>query len=281
MQRSAHHPLAAKPIDRIGRQAAKSIHQHPCRAGLAPGDVKQPQAPEGRQLILAVSEALGDVEDGGPGRDGVGRCSPRLHERHQMRCPELHLAAPVPARAFREAGQRALDPRAALEQERLVEPEWQRGGGERDADRPVPARGEGPVQRRPYVVEMTAVHGRPLERRPVPLGLSSLEDDLVVLGMASGHRSELPAVGELLERIDPRGLEQAGLRVGIRDLDDEQRFRGQVRHDVDHLRRVEVVGCDDGAGRLQRETAGEDRQPVQDGALYRHEQLVAPVEGRP
>jgi hypothetical protein len=60
------------------------------------------------------------------------------HERHQERCPKLHLAAPVPPRAFREAGQRALDPAAALEQERLVEPEWQRRGGERDADRPSP-----------------------------------------------------------------------------------------------------------------------------------------------
>jgi hypothetical protein len=35
VQRGAHHPLAAEPIDRIGRQAAKSIHQHPCHAGLA------------------------------------------------------------------------------------------------------------------------------------------------------------------------------------------------------------------------------------------------------
>jgi hypothetical protein len=69
--------------------------------------------------------------------------------------------------------------------------------------------------------------------------------------MASGHLVELPAVGELLERVDPRGLEQAVLRVGIRDLDDDQRLRRQVRHDVCYLRRVEVVGRDDGAGRLK------------------------------
>ena len=134
------------------------------------------------------------------------------HERHQERCPELHLAAPVPPRAFREAGQRARPGRAHSSRERLVEPEWQRRNGERYADRPVTAREKAQSSAvrtlsiwRPYT-------GQPLERGPVPLGLGPLEDDLVVLGMASGHLVELPAVGELLERVDPRGLERTVLR---------------------------------------------------------------------
>src|SRR5262249_3179865 len=122
----------------------------------------------------------------------------------------------------------------------------------------VTPRREGPVQRGANVVEMTAVHGQPLERRPVPFGLGSLEDDLVVSGMAPGHLVELPAGGELLERVDPRGPEQAVLGVGIGDLDDEQRLRREVRHDVYHLRRVEILDDDDGAGRVQRETPGEN-----------------------
>src|SRR3984893_6403351 len=128
---------------------------------------------------------------------------------------------------------------------------------------------------------MTAVHGQPLERGPgVPFGLGSLEEDLLVLGMTSGHLVELPTVGELLERVDPRGLEQAVLRVRIRDLYDEQRLRRQARHDVYHLRRVEVGGRDDGAGRLQRDTPGKNGKAAQDGLLDRREELVTPVESR-
>src|SRR5215475_7019768 len=99
--------------------------------------------------------------------------------------------------------------------------------------------------------------------------------------MTSGHLVELPAVGELLERVDPRGLEQAVLRVGIRDLDDDQRLFRQVRHDVYRLRRVEVVGRDDGASRLQCEPPGKNGEAAEDGLLDRREELVTPVESRP
>src|SRR5262249_58555645 len=47
------------------------------------------------------------------------------------------------------------------------------------------------------------------------------------------------------------------------------------------LRRVEVVGGDDGAGRLQRETPGENGEAAQHGLLDRWEEVVAPVESRP
>ena len=173
-----------------------------------------------------------------------------------------------PGRSARLASARSTWPRHSTKSD------WWNQSGSADVASAIPTDlsplGEkDPVQRRPHVVEVTAVHGQPLERGPVPLGLGSLEDDLVVLGMASGHLVELPAVGELLERVDSRGLEQAVLRVGIRDLDDDQRLRRQIRHDVDHFRRVEVVGRDDGTGRLQRETTGKNAQAVQDGALDR------------
>ena len=143
MQRGTDQPLADGPIGRIGgagHAVREGLRQLQRRAELTAADAEMPQAPERPKLILGVGEALGDLEDGGPGRDGVGRRPLRVHERHQECGAELHLAARVPCWARPEAGKRALGAAATLDQERLLEPERHRRGGERHPDRRVAMR---------------------------------------------------------------------------------------------------------------------------------------------
>ena len=199
-----------------------------------------PQAPERPQLILGVVEPLGDLEGRGPGRGGVGRRALRLHQRHApvRRRAASRGARPGPSAA--EAGERALDAAATLVHQRQLEPQRHRGDGERHADRRVAARRKGPVQRRPHVVDLAAVRGQPFGGGPrLPFGLGPLEEIPKVFGVASGHLVEFAAVGELLERVGPRRLEQPIARDCARDIRRDQRLRDQVRDAVDDLRRGE------------------------------------------
>ena len=81
---------------------------------LAAAGVKGPQAPERAQLILCVTEGLGNLERFCPDRADFGNGTSGLHQRLRKRVVELHLATRVPARAGRDSGERLLDPAAAL-----------------------------------------------------------------------------------------------------------------------------------------------------------------------
>ena len=208
VQRGADHPLADGPIGRIRHPVAEALRQLERGAALAAADAELPQAPERPQLILRVGEAVGDLEGGGPGCDGVGRRPRRLRQRHPERGAEPHLTARVATRAGPEPGERALDAAATLDHARLLEPERHRRGGERHPDRRVATRRERPVQRRSQVVDLPAVGGQPVDGGArLQFGLGSLEEVPEVFGVASGHRVELAVFGEFLERVSPRRLE--------------------------------------------------------------------------
>ena len=142
VERDADHPTAHENLRRIGRARdtiAESFRLYQRGSTLAAADAKAPQAPERAQLILDVVQALGNLQGLGP-RCGRVRSRPlRLHQRHAQCCEELHLAAVASSRARFEARQRAFDPPTTLEHQRLLEPQRHGSGGERHADRRIPA----------------------------------------------------------------------------------------------------------------------------------------------
>ena len=142
VERDADHPTAHENLRRIGcalDTIAESLRLYQRGSTLAAADAKVPQAPERAQLILDVVQTLGNLQGLGP-RSGRVRSRPlRLHQRHAQCCEELHLAAVASSRARFEARQRAFDPPTTLEHQRLLEPQRHGSGGERHADRRIPA----------------------------------------------------------------------------------------------------------------------------------------------
>ena len=189
--------------------STESLRLYQRGSTLAAADAKVPQAPERAQLILDVVQTLGNLQGLGP-RCGRVRSRPlRLHQRHAQCCEELHLAAVASSRARFEARQRAFDPPTTLEHQRLLEPQRHGSGGERHADRRIPARRKGPVQCRSHVVGMAGICAQPLGGGPdLPFGLGPLEEIPVVFGVPSGDRLGLAALREFLEGVGPCRLEE-------------------------------------------------------------------------
>jgi hypothetical protein len=117
MLRRADQLLADQAIVRVGprrRQSMEPLSKGQSDAMLTAAGVKGPQAPERAQLILCVTEALGNLEGLCPGRADLGNGTFGLYQRLRKRAVELHLAARVPTRAGRDSGERLLDPATAL-----------------------------------------------------------------------------------------------------------------------------------------------------------------------
>jgi hypothetical protein len=264
----------------VGHPDAEGFRQLQCGATLAAADAEVPEAPDRAELVVDVTEAIGDLQRGRPGCDRVGRWSLGLHERDAERGAELHLPPRVPPRP--QAGLRLLGALATFGQERQLEPERHRRDGEGHPNRGVAGSGEGPVQGGPHVVDTPGIEGQPLgggARRGLALG--PLEQVPIVLGVAPRHLVELAALGELLERVGARRLEQPVSRDRAPALDDHERLPGQVGHGVHDSRAREVGVRRDGTGRIQQEATREDGEPMEDGTLGRRQQLVAPVERGP
>ena len=86
----------------------------------------------------------------------------------------------------------------------------------------------------------------------------------------------LARFGEALQRVLPHGLQQSvALALCI---ERDQRLVDQVPQQVQHVARRDVVARADRLGRVERESAGEHRQPLQQRALAGREQVVAPVD---
>ena len=235
VQGRPHHPLAHRPIQRAvgsGDAVAEAQGQGERGPALAPADPEVPQAPEGPELVLEITEALRDLERGRPRRDRVGRRALGLHERHPERGAELHLAARI-GRVRTEARPRPLGPVPALDQERLLEPQRHRGHRERHSERRVSTRRERPVERGAEVVDLPAVDREPLAGgAALQLGVGPLEEAPVVLGVAPGGGVELAG---LLERIGARGLEETVARDRAHRLDHHQGLGDQVGRAVHHV----------------------------------------------
>ena len=90
---------------------------------LAARCVKEPQAPEGTQLMLGILEALRNLESPGPGRaDLRHRGAFGKYQRRGQCGVELHFAARAPVRCGSEGGESLLDAAAALLHQRQLHP---------------------------------------------------------------------------------------------------------------------------------------------------------------
>ena len=97
VERNAEHSIADRPVGWIGlvRSDAEPLCQRERGPEFCVVDATGPQPPERPQLIVGLVEALGEIERGCPGRPGLARRTPRVHQRPAKRCMQLHQAACV------------------------------------------------------------------------------------------------------------------------------------------------------------------------------------------
>jgi hypothetical protein len=116
---------------------------------------------------------------------------------------------------------------------------------------------------------------RPLVRarecRPRRLGEAEVE-----IEMAIAHRIGLARRGQQLQRVLANGLQQP---VAFRrHIVEHERLLHEVREQLEHIPGTHLVPRADRFGRFDGPAAGEHREPAQERALGRAEQLVAPVD---
>jgi hypothetical protein len=98
--------------------------------------------------------------------------------------------------------------------------------------------------------------------------------------MASREHLTFAALGELVECIGARRVEQPEARLGVARIRRDQRFCDQLHHVVDDLAFwVGRIGGD-GAGGVEREAASKDRQATQNRLLDLGQQAIAKSHGR-
>jgi hypothetical protein len=99
--------------------------------------------------------------------------------------------------------------------------------------------------------------------------------------VAPRHLFELAALGEFIESVSARCLEQSIIHRRAGAIRNDERFLHQIRNMVDPIRCADLRAGDHRTRCLQGKAAGEDSQAAQDRAFRLGEKLVAPVECGP
>jgi hypothetical protein len=247
-----------------GRQVAPELAQQAAR-----------EEAEGDAMLIAQRGRHGDAGLA-PGRRLVELAKVRVHDRRADQRAGERLAGGGRV----GQGQQLLVPAPPLAVVAARRPEVVERGRQAQAVRGVPTLAA-PPQRGAQVVVLGV--GPPHESHAaahVELDLGPLGQRQVPVAVPIAHRLDLAGLGQPLPAILPHRLEQPVARLVAARLGLHQRLGDQLEEQLEHVVRDHLAAGGDGLGGLEREAAGEDRQPAPERPLGRRQQVVAPPDHR-
>ncbi len=278
MQRSGEQPIGHHQVDGIGcpgHDAGEALGVLQGFTEFAIVELVDAQPPQRPQAMVAILEPVGELERRGPCRSRLARASDPVHQRPAERRRQLH------AQAIRIHGggikpcHRPLDALAAFAQQRHLDPHRHGGRRQRNPGLRISIRRERPVETGAHIVDVAAIDREPFVLwHRFALGLGAREVDAIECGVTACGLLLFAAGAQLLQRVGPRGVEQAIMRGLAAQVGGEQRLRDQARDMIGG----KIAG--NGNHGFQREIAGEDRQPPQHRRFLVRQQVVAPVQRR-
>lgn len=135
-----------------------------------------------------------------------------------------------------------------------------------DADGRLARRSERPAERGTKIIDLGRIHSGD----SVGIGgvaRARVKKLAVIPCVAPRYRIVLAAVGELYECIRAGSIRELQARLGLTYIRPDQRLCDQIGDKIDEFGHWVVSIGRDGACGVEREAAGEDRQPVKDRLL--------------